>query len=102
MGRSKVSLLMIMGATALSASAFSREENPAYTSEASVQAFGSSLKTTTSNGVDSISVDPPAPTRALALYLASAAQRDPWSAPNRVMLEIDAYLPRLGKEGHLR
>jgi hypothetical protein len=52
--------------------------------------------------INTISVDPPAASRALALYLASAVQRDPWSAPNDVMLEIDAYLPRLGEEGHLR
>jgi hypothetical protein len=52
--------------------------------------------------IDTMSVDPPAPSRALALYLASAVHGDPWSAPNAVMLEIDAYLPRLGEEGHLR
>lgn len=52
--------------------------------------------------IDTMSVDPPAPSRALALYLASVAQGDPWSAPNGVMLEIDAYLPRLEEEGHLR
>jgi len=51
---------------------------------------------------DTMSVDPPAPSRALALYLASAAQGDPWSAPNGAMLEIDAYLPRFREEGHLR
>jgi hypothetical protein len=99
--RSKVSLLMIAGAIAVSAPAFSQEENPAYKNEASVQAFGSFVKTT-SSGVGAMSVDPPAPSRALALYLASAAQGDPWSAPNGAMLEIDAYLSRLGEEGHLR
>ena len=99
---SKVSLLMIAGAIAVLAEAFSQEENPVYKNEASVQTFGSFVKTTTSNGVDTMSVDPPAPGRALALYLASAAQGDPWSAPNGAMLEIDAYLPRLGEEGHLR
>jgi len=52
--------------------------------------------------IDTISVDPPAPSRALALYLASAGQGDPWSAPNGVVLEIDAHLPKLGEEGHLR
>jgi len=52
--------------------------------------------------IDTMSVDPPAQSRALALYLARAAQGDPWSAPNEAMLEIDAYLPRLGEEGHLR
>jgi len=100
--RSKVSLLMIAGAIAVSAQAYWQEENPADKNEASVQAFGSFVKTTTSNDVETISVDPPAPSRALALYLASAAQGDPWSAPNGAMLEIDAYLPRLGEEGHLR
>jgi hypothetical protein len=100
--RSKVSLLIIAGAIAVSGPAFSQEENPAYKNEASVQTVGSFVKTTTSNGVDTMSVDPPAPGRALALYLASAAQGDTWSAPNGVMLEIDAYLPRLGEEGHLR
>jgi hypothetical protein len=100
--RSKVSLLMIAGAIAVSARAFSQEENPAYKNEASVQAFGSFVKTTINNGFDTISVDPPAASRALALYLASASQGDPWSAPNGAMLEVDAYLPRLGEEGHLR
>jgi hypothetical protein len=51
---------------------------------------------------DAMSVDTPAPSRALALYLASAAQGDPWSAPNEALLEIDAYLPKLAEEGHLR
>ena len=99
---SKVSLLAIAGAIAVSGPAFSREENPACKNEASVQAFGSFVKTTPGNGVDTVSVDPPTPSRALALYFASAAQGDPWSAPNGAMLEIDAYLPRLGEEGHLR
>jgi hypothetical protein len=49
-----------------------------------------------------ISVDPPAPSQALARYLASAANGDPWSAPNAVLLEIDACLPRLAEQGHLR
>jgi hypothetical protein len=100
--RSKVSLILIAGAIAVSAPASPQEENPAYKNEASVRALGSFVKTTTSNGVDTMSVDPPAPSRALALYLASAAQGDPWSAPNGAILEIDAYLPRLGEEGHLR
>jgi hypothetical protein len=98
--RSKVSLLMIAGAIAVSAPSFSQEENPAY--KTSVQAFGSFVKTTTSNGVDTMSVGSPAPSRALARYLASAGQGDPWSAPSEAMLEIDAYLPKLGEEGHLR
>jgi len=100
--RSKVSLFIIAGAIAQSAPAFSQEENPAYKNEAAVQAFGSSVKTPSSNGVDTISVDPPAPSRALALYVTSVTHGDPWSAPNGVMLEIDAYLPRLGEEGHLK
>jgi len=100
--RSKVSLILIAGAIAVSAPASPQEENPAYKNEASVRALGSFVKTTTSNGVDTMSVDPPAPSRALALYLASAAQGDQWSAPNGAILEIDAYLPRLGEEGHLR
>src|SRR5271155_1372631 len=100
--RSKVSLLMIAGAISVSAQAFSREEYPAYKNEASVQAFGNLVKTATSNGFDTMLVDPPAAGRALALYLANAAQGDPWSAPNLAMLEIDAYLPRLGEKGHLR
>src|SRR5580704_10254387 len=100
--RSKVSLLMIAGAIAVSAQAYWQEENPADKNEATVQAFGSFVKTTTSNGFDMMLVDPPAASRVLALYLASAAQGDPWSAPNEAMLEVDAYLPRLGEEGHLR
>jgi hypothetical protein len=100
--RSKVSLLMIAGAITVSAPAFSREDSPAYKNEGSVQVFGSFVKTTTSNGFDTMLVDPPAAIRALALYLASAGQGDRWSAPNGVMLEVDAYLPRLGEEGHLR
>jgi hypothetical protein len=99
--RNKVSLLMIAGAITVSARALSQEENPVHKNEVSVQGFGI-VKTITSNGVDTMSVDPPAAGRALALYLASAAQGDPWSAPNGAMLEIDAYLPRLGEEGHLR
>jgi hypothetical protein len=65
--RSKVSLLIIGGTIAVSAPAFSRDENPAHEHEATVQAFGSSVKTTTGSAVDTISVDPPAPSRALAL-----------------------------------
>jgi hypothetical protein len=52
--------------------------------------------------IDTMSVDPPAAGRALALYLAGAAQGDQWSAPNEVMLEVSAYLPKLREEGHLR
>jgi hypothetical protein len=64
---SKVSLLVIAGAIAVSAEAFSQEENPVYKNDASVQMFGSFVKTTTSNGVDTMSVDPPAPGLAQAL-----------------------------------
>jgi hypothetical protein len=52
--------------------------------------------------IDTILVEPPGPSRALALYLAGARQGDQWSAPNGVMVEIDAHLPRLGQAGHLR
>jgi hypothetical protein len=52
--------------------------------------------------IDTMSVDPPAPSRALALYLAGGVQGDPWSAPNGAMLKIDAYIPSMGEEGHLR
>jgi opacity protein-like surface antigen len=43
---------MIAGAIVVSAPAFSQEESPAYKNEASVQALGSFVKSTTSNGVD--------------------------------------------------
>jgi opacity protein-like surface antigen len=43
---------MIAGAIAVVSPAFSQEEGPAYKNEASVQAFGSFVKTTTDNGVD--------------------------------------------------
>jgi opacity protein-like surface antigen len=52
MQRSKVILSMIAGTIVVSAPAFSQEESPAYKNEASVQAFGSFVKSTTSNGVD--------------------------------------------------
>src|SRR5579863_8977546 len=54
--RSKISLLMIAGAIAVLAPAFS-QENPAYKNEASVQAFGSFVKSNTSNGVDQSATD---------------------------------------------
>jgi opacity protein-like surface antigen len=44
--------VFVLGGALLSLPAFSQDENPQYKSEASVQAFGSFLKTTTSNGVD--------------------------------------------------
>jgi hypothetical protein len=49
-----------------------------------------------------MSIDPPAPGQALARYLALAANRDPWSEPNTVLMEIDASLPRLAEKGRLR
>jgi outer membrane immunogenic protein len=49
--RSKVIVSMIVGAIAVSAPAFSQDESPTYRNEASVQAFGSFVKSTTSNGV---------------------------------------------------
>lgn len=52
MSRSKVFLSMIAGAITVAAPAFSQEESPAYKNEASVQAFGSFVKSTSSNGVD--------------------------------------------------
>src|SRR5580704_3260021 len=106
-------MLMIAGAIAVSAPAFSQEESLAYKNEAPVQAFVNFVKTTTNIGVnhlstariashaatpslvvlcalalsfaasagaatiDTMSVDPPAPIQALALYLASAAQGEP-------------------------
>jgi hypothetical protein len=49
-----------------------------------------------------MSVDPPAPSQALARYLAGVASGDPWSEPNAVLLEIDAWLPGLAERGRLR
>jgi hypothetical protein len=49
-----------------------------------------------------MSVDPPAPSQALARYLAGVANGAPWSEPNPVLLEIDACLPGLAERGHLR
>jgi hypothetical protein len=49
--RSRVILSLIAGAVIVSAPAFSQEDSPAYKNEASVQAFGSFVKSTTSNGV---------------------------------------------------
>ena len=49
-----------------------------------------------------MSVDPPAPGQALARYLTNAANGDPWSEPNTVLMEIDASLPGLAEHGHLR
>jgi opacity protein-like surface antigen len=49
--------VFVLGGALLSLPAFSQEENPQYKSEASVQAFGSFLKTTTSNGIDQRATD---------------------------------------------
>src|SRR5580698_8151765 len=51
MCRSKVIPSLIAGTIALSVPAFSQESGPEYRNEASVQAFGSFVKSTTSNGV---------------------------------------------------
>ncbi len=45
-------LLLVAGAFTMSIPAFSQEETPVYKNEASVQAFGSFVNTTRSNGVD--------------------------------------------------
>jgi outer membrane immunogenic protein len=49
--------VFVLGGALLSIPAFSQDENPQYKSEASVQAFGSFLKTTTSNGIDQRATD---------------------------------------------
>jgi len=67
-----------------------------------IAALGAAASASGAVTVNTISVDPPAPSRALARYLATVGQGDPWSAPNGAVLEIDAYLPRLKEEGHLR
>jgi outer membrane immunogenic protein len=50
--RSKILLSMIAGTIVASVPAFSQEDSSAYRNEASVQAFGSFVKSTNSNGVD--------------------------------------------------
>jgi outer membrane immunogenic protein len=57
MFRSKVILPVIAGVISMSVPAFSQEESPAYKNEASVQAFGSFVKTTTSDGVNQSATD---------------------------------------------
>jgi len=52
--------------------------------------------------IATMSVEPPAPSRALARYLAGAAKGDPWSEPNAVFMEIEAYLPGLAEQGRLQ
>ena len=65
-------------------------------------ALSSTVSASGPASIATISVDPPAPSRALARYLAGAANGDPWSEPNPVLIEIDASLPELAEEGHLR
>src|SRR5277367_5400460 len=48
----KVVLSLVAGTIAMSLPAFPQEETSVYKNEASVQAFGSYVKSTTSNGVD--------------------------------------------------
>jgi hypothetical protein len=48
-----------------------------------------------------MSVDPPGASLALERYLAGSTNA-PWSEPNAVLLEIDASLPGLAEQGHLR
>jgi hypothetical protein len=50
---------------------------------------------------ETVSIDPPAASLALERYLATPANRAPWSEPNTVLLEIDASLPRLAEKGNL-
>jgi outer membrane immunogenic protein len=52
MSTKKFMLTLLMGATATSIPAFSQDENPVYKNEASVQAFGSFVKSTNTNGVN--------------------------------------------------
>src|SRR5215469_6031972 len=52
MFRKKLVLSIIVGGIAASMPAFAQEESPVYKNEASVQAFGSFVKSTSSNGVD--------------------------------------------------
>ena len=67
-----------------------------------ILALGSVASAGAARPIEPVSVDPPAPSEALASYLANAGRGDPWSAPNGAVLEIDAYLPKLREEGHLR
>ena len=48
----RVVLSLVAGAVTMSLPAFAQEEKPVYKNEATVQAIGSFVKTTTSNGVD--------------------------------------------------
>ena len=49
---------MLAGAIVVPTPAFAQEESPGAENEATVQAFGSFVKTTVGNGVDTMSVDP--------------------------------------------
>jgi opacity protein-like surface antigen len=53
----KTVLSLVAGVITMSVPAFSQEEYSAYKNEASVQAFGSFVKTTTNNGVDQSSTN---------------------------------------------
>src|SRR6267154_5158645 len=55
--RMKALSVSVLAAACLSIPAFSQEENPQYKSEASVQAFGSFLKSTVNNGVQQTATD---------------------------------------------
>ncbi len=52
MSAKKFVLSVVTGAIAMSIPAFSQDETPVYKNEASVQAFGSFVKSTNSNGVN--------------------------------------------------
>jgi outer membrane immunogenic protein len=53
----KFVLSLVAGAIAMSVPAFSQEETPLYKNEVSVQAFGSFVRSTTSNGVNQSATD---------------------------------------------
>ena len=55
--RTKALGVFVLGGALLSLPAFSQEENPQYKSEASVQAFGSFLKSTVNNGAEQTATD---------------------------------------------
>jgi opacity protein-like surface antigen len=55
--RTKTLGALVLGGAMLTLPAFSQEENPQYKSEASVQAFGSFLKSTVNNGVEQKATD---------------------------------------------
>lgn len=55
--RMKAISVLVLGGALLSLPAFSQQENPQYKSEASVQAFGSFVKSTVNNGVGQSATD---------------------------------------------